>query len=97
MLIYIYGLLCRKITGVDALASHKRLVALLSFNLKREYYELCDFVRARMSLAIVGSNSLLLRVPRASQEAARAFVWDSDGTVCIMEGVKNRAADAADG
>ena len=52
------------IPGAEALAAQKRLAALLSYNLKREYSEMCGFVWARMSLAIVISNSLLLRGPR---------------------------------
>ena len=51
------------IPGVEALAVQKRLAALLSYKLKREYSEMCGFVRAQMSLAIVRSNSLLLRGP----------------------------------
>ena len=50
-------------TGAEALAKN-RLAALLIYKLKREYSEMCGFVRARMSLAIVRSNSLLLRGPR---------------------------------
>ena len=50
-----------RIPGAEALAAQKRLAALLSYNLKRKYSEICGFVRARMSLAIVRSNSLLLR------------------------------------
>ena len=46
---------------------------LLSYKLKREYSEMYGFVRARMSLAIVRSNSLLLRGP---QEKGRAFGSD---------------------
>ena len=52
------------IPGAEALAAQKRLAALLSYNLKREYSKMCGFVRAQMSLAIVRSNSLLLRGPR---------------------------------
>ena len=52
------------IPGAEALAAQKRLAALLSYKLKQEYSEMCGFVRARMSLAIVRSNSLLLRGPR---------------------------------
>ena len=48
------------IPRAEALAAQKRLAALLSYKLKREYSEMCGFVRARMSLAIVRSNSLLL-------------------------------------
>ena len=52
------------IPGVEVLAAQKRLAALLSYKLKREYSEMCGFVRAWMSLAIVISNSLLPRDPR---------------------------------
>ena len=44
-----------------------RLAALLSFKLKREYSEMCGFVKARISLVIVSFNSLLFRYP-----------WDKD-------------------
>ena len=44
----------------EALAVQNRLAALLSYKLKREYSEMCGFLRARISLAIVRSNSLLL-------------------------------------
>ena len=53
-----------RISGVEALAVQKRLAALISYKLKRGYSEMCGFVQARMSLAIVRSNSLLLRGPR---------------------------------
>ena len=56
------------IPGAEALAAQKRLAALLSYKLKREYSEMCGFVRARMSLAIVISNSLLLRGPHDKGE-----------------------------
>ena len=52
------------IPEAEVLAAKKRLAALLSYELKREYSEMCGFVWARMSLAIMRSNSLLLRVPR---------------------------------
>ena len=51
------------IPRVEALAAKKRLAALLSYKLKREYSEMCGSVRVRMSLAIVISKSLLLRGP----------------------------------
>ena len=56
------------IPGAEAMAAQKRLDALLSYKLKREYSEMCGFVEARMLLAKVRSNSLLLRGP---QERAR--------------------------
>ena len=55
----------------EALAAQKRLAALLSHKLKREYSEMCGFVREMMSLAMVRSNSLLLRGPRYKG----AIIW----------------------
>ena len=72
------------IPGAEALAAQKRLAALLSYKLKREYSEMCGFVRARMSLAIVRFNSLLLRGPR--DKGAR--IWQQlelmDGAVMAL-------------
>ena len=69
------------IPGAEALAAQKRLAALLSYKLKREYTEMCGFVRAQISLAIVRSNSLLLRGPRDKG----ACIWQrselTDGAV----------------
>ena len=59
------------IPRVEALATKKRLAALLSYKLKREYSEICGFVKARMSLAIVRSNSLLLRGHRYKEARIR--------------------------
>ena len=42
-----------RIPGAEAIAAQNRLAALLSCKLKREYSEMCGFVRERMSLAIV--------------------------------------------
>ena len=44
---------------VEVLGAQNRLAALLDYKLKQEYSEMCGFVKARMSLAIVRSNSLL--------------------------------------
>ena len=52
------------IAGAEALSVQKKLAALLSYKLKQEQSEICGFVEARMSPAIVISNSLLLRGPR---------------------------------
>ena len=59
------------IPGVEELAPQNILSALLSFKLKRENSELCGFVRANISLAIVRSNSLLLRCPTEKYERIR--------------------------
>ena len=59
------------IPRAEALAAQKRLAALLRYKLKQEYSEMCGFVRAGMSLAIVRSDSLLLRGPWYKGERIR--------------------------
>ena len=56
---------------VESLATQKRLSAILSFNVKQEYSQLCDFMRERMSLTIVIPNSLIFSVP-----------WYKDSHIC---------------
>ena len=69
------------IPGAEALAAQKRLAALLSYKLKQEYSEMCGFVRARMSLVIVRSNSLLLRGPRNKGVRIRQRPYLTDGAL----------------
>ena len=52
-----------KITGTEKLEEQRRIALHLRFKLKWEYSKMFGFLRARMPLAIVISNSLLLRVP----------------------------------
>ena len=52
------------IPKTEDITEQRRLAPLLSNKLKREYLEMCGFVRARMSLAIVRSNILLLYISR---------------------------------
>ena len=59
-----------KIPGAEALAAQKGLAALISYNLKREYSEMCGFVRERMSLVIVRSNRLLICSPRGKKRTS---------------------------
>ena len=72
------------IPGAEELAAQMRLATLISYKLKREYSEMCGFVWARMSLAIVRSNSLLLRGLRDKG----ACIWQrpelTDGVVMPM-------------
>ena len=74
------------IPGAEALVAQKRLSTLLSYNLKQDYSEMCSFVRARMLLAIVRSNSLLLHDPRNKG----AHIWQqlelTDGSVMSLLG-----------
>ena len=52
------------IPGTESVATQICLSLLLRNNLKQEDSEICGFVKARMSLTIVGSNNLLLRGAR---------------------------------
>ena len=76
------------IPGAEALVAQKRLVALISYKLKREYSEMCGFVRERISLAIVRYNILLLRSPR--DKGAR--IWQQLEMMGINIGGHNRMA-----
>ena len=77
------------IPGSEALATQKILTVLLSYKLKQEYSEMCGFVQERMSLAIVRSNSLLLRGPREK----RGTNFGGDGTARALSRLKLGAHD----
>ena len=72
------------IPGVEALSAQTRLATLLRYKLMRGYSEMCGFVGARMSLAIVRSNSLLLRGPRDKGAHIRQQPELTDGAVMAM-------------
>ena len=72
------------IPGAETLAAQKRLAALLRYKLKQEYSEICGFVQERMSLAIVRSNSLLLRRPRDKRVRIRKRPELTDGAVTAL-------------
>ena len=72
------------IPRAEALATQKSISALLSYKLKREYSEMCGFVGVRMSLAIVRSNSLLLRGPCNKEACIRQKPDLTDGAVMAL-------------
>ena len=72
------------IIRVEALATQMSLAGLLSYNLNWEYSEMCGFVRARMSLAIARSNSLLLRGPHEKGACIRQLLELTDGAVMAL-------------
>ena len=53
----------------EARAFEKRIASLLATKWDRRYSELCGIVRARMSLAVVRNNTLLLRGTRMGKSA----------------------------
>ena len=72
------------IPGAEALAAQKRLAALISYKLKREYSEMCGFVKSRVSLAIVRSKSLILCGPYDKGARIRQQPELMDGAVMAM-------------
>ena len=73
-----------RITGAEALVSQKIFSALLRYNLKLEYSEICGFVRASMSLVIVRSNILILRGPRDKKGRIRKQPGITYGAVMAL-------------
>ena len=57
---------------------------LLSNKIKREYSEMCGFVKAPMLLAIVRSNALLLRGAKYKEEYIRKRKNLEDGEVMAL-------------
>ena len=53
-----------RIPGTEDVAAQRRIGLLLNNKFKQEYSEICGCVRARVSLAIVSSNTLLLNGAR---------------------------------
>ena len=72
------------ITGVEALAAHRRLASHLRLNLKREYSNICGFVQAKMSQAIVRYNILLIRVPWDKEARIRQRLDLADRTTMAL-------------
>jgi hypothetical protein len=62
--------------GSETKAAEKRLAALLACKWKRDYSEMVGYVRARMAMSIVRSNTLLLRGTRERRKTVRAFIED---------------------
>ena len=66
---------------MEAVAARQRLTFLLSDNLKQEYLDMCGFIRARISLAKVRSNALLLHGARYKEASIRQRPNMEDGAV----------------
>mgnify|MGYP006186617991 CR=1 FL=1 len=72
--------LCYSVDGMPceaARSAERRLASLLAAKWDRQYSEMVNFVRTRMSLSVVRSNTLLLRSERAHSWKRRA---PEDGT-----------------
>ena len=73
-----------RITGAEALVAQKILATLLRYKLKREYSEMWGFVWARMLLAILRSDILLLYGPRYKEARIRQQPELMDGSVMVI-------------
>eukprot|EP00804_Cyclotella_cryptica_P011192 CCRYP_007724-RC/>CCRYP_007724-RC protein AED:0.39 eAED:0.37 QI:0/-1/0/1/-1/0/1/0/143 len=67
--------LCYSVDGMPceaARSAERRLASLLAVKWDRQYSEMVNFIRTRMSLSVVRSNTLLLRSERAHSWKRRA-------------------------
>ena len=74
-----FGALVYSVDGMpckEARAFERRIASLLASKWERPYSEMCGFVRTRISVAIVRSNTLLLRGARGDGRAARPIIED---------------------
>ena len=62
------------IPGRDARGAEKNLARLLSHKWRRPYSQMVQYVRVRMSIAVVRSNSLLIRGSRNKRNVPQPFI-----------------------
>ena len=60
--------------GPKTRAAEKRLASVLAVKWRREYSEMCGFIRTRMAIAVVRSNTLMWRGSRTLRRAHRGFI-----------------------
>ena len=70
-----------KIPGNEAWFATWKMASHLSFKLKREYYEMCNSVRAMMDISVVQFNTLLLRGTHKKEAIIRHHPELLDGAV----------------
>ena len=71
------GMACK-----EARAYEKRVASLLATKWDRRYSEMVGFVRGRMSLAVIRSNTMLLRSARADR-AWKPVIKDGAGVEAL--------------
>jgi hypothetical protein len=72
-------------TGDEARAAEKKLASALAGKWKREYSEMCGYVRVRMSIAVVRSNTLLLRGQRKDRGIVKRPVHEDEAGVALQQ------------
>ena len=63
--------------GEEAAVASKKLASLLAAKWKRNYSEVCSFVRSRLSIALARSASQCLRGARDPTALATRPTWDT--------------------
>ena len=71
--------------GDEARAAEKKLASALAGKWKREYSEMCGYVRVRMSIAVVRSNTLLLRGQRKDRGIVKRPVHEDGAGVALQQ------------
>ena len=72
------------ILSTKAVDAQQHLASLLSNKLKREYLEICGFVGARMSLAIVRFNTIFLCGARDKEACIFKIPYIADWAVMAL-------------
>ena len=70
---------CDGVPGTETAAAEKQLARLLAEKWTRDYSEMCGYVRTRMALAVVRSNTMMLRGPRTKPICTRPIFDDGAG------------------
>ena len=72
------------ILGSEAPSATRQMASHLRFNLKQEYLEMFGFLRVRMALEIVWSNTLVLWVPLKIYSHIRQNPYLIDGSLMAL-------------
>ena len=68
------GMACKEVRAFE-----KQVASLIATKLDRQYSEMVGFVRGRLSLAVIRSNTMLLRGARSSRRFCLPEIEDSAG------------------
>ena len=74
----------QRIIGTEALAAQRRISPHPSFKIKQKYSKMFGFVRARISLEIVISNSLIIWGPREKDVRIHQRLYLKYGAVMAL-------------
>ncbi|KAL7539500.1 hypothetical protein ACHAXR_009363 [Thalassiosira sp. AJA248-18] len=73
------------IAGREAKNAERRIATILSDKWQRPYYEMVQYMRVRMAIAVVRANSLLIRGSRVRQRPRRPLIAGAAMTVGLAD------------